>query len=1527
MRHNAGCMCRMHLTVFVYLCILVNQLSFAHRKVPQRKLRQAPDEEDTQGRRVPGHWSTWSPWSRCSHPCGTGIVERSRTCLSPSAANPQEHVYMGPSLGSLPQQTPVSPYDPFRQERMSPYTGHGYAALRPSYPLHTDRNLAIPSAIPPPSLNRYVGNRQSPFYRSEGPNRNSRQDSLSSQDLSRVHGRDQAAVQIQSHGDEHVFRQDTTALHKQQDISTRGSLSLYKPSGVEDVFPHSQDNRSSLGSLFQTSPLSQRYQSVHLGDVSEHRNYLQHGSVRQSQLQAHSTQQPHTLKRIRQRGPIKPGTFGYGKVPFSLPLLKKNELGRRSRRNSQLQKDDAAHFQGHAERQDLGSEKRQHDRSGSSRPPAPKTLHIHTKSGKDTEMEALKTKTTSLKQNQNTELPTENGLQATEQTATIQPFSKNRQLNEGNVYLAQEETLIPEEKRSSSWNFAKERHIEPTDGKELSEFLGNYSRIVAETQPEEGLDAPQLQESLQQEHQTGSSLGNHSESSRGHGLLKGEDSFITALVKEVEYSTHFERNNRTSETTQNPFLVDWSSVNAHQHLKNGIGLKETPEISSTEVVFGKNERMDKAGLEEVQKLNKTRNRENLGYFHRRTLESQQPERILGTGVVHNSKKVPQAVQRSHFQGVQYTGNQTSLSDQYLTYRNPNRNQNKHRLFLQSQQLPQQVARSDEFSHLRNADRSSLQSLQREPIVHHGLGSQTRTSQASRTRQHRQHQHGVYDILTSQDYRLSAAQPIRQGQEETDRWNLRTNVPWNSPQGSPNRLSPYSNAEIQDWSLYNPDAGNFICEGEQKQYKVCNQEPCPAERPSFRATQCASFNKQEFMGRLYEWEPFTEVRQHQRCELNCRPVGYRFYVRHAEKVQDGTPCELNSKDVCIAGRCLTPGCDGILGSNKTDDKCGICGGDSSSCKFVSGIFDDASVPIGYHRIIEIPKGATKINITEKTASPNYLALRTHSGKSVVNGNWAVDQPGQYKAGGTVFQYSRPTSMEVGESFTAEGPTSESMDVYMIFQEKNPGITYEFFLPTVKPDNPAHVHLGPRQQFNSLPPAQSTESLQAPPRLQERVPNVRNPNPVSRAAQSGRSHGTLQRNVRIPPQLEPPIQLPPHQQEFFWKRVGSTQCSASCGKGSHFPIFRCVSRSTLEEYGDRNCDISAKPSIIEEACNTHPCPAFWDAGEWSECSKTCGQGIQHRQVICRQFFANRTTMVQPQLCGQLEKPPITQSCQVRICSHWEVGTSWSSCSVLCGVGQRTRSLRCVSSTGDLIADGECNQRQRPNTVETCDMGPCVKSWFHSDWSKMCSVECGPGVQRRSVVCLSSQTDGLSQESCSGPKPADMQVCNNGPCERQVKWFTGPWNQCSTECGVGTQRRDIICISKLGTDFKLTDPSECVHLEKPASIQPCEIESCKARWYTTQWSTCSKSCQGGVQMREVRCLTEEKAVSDLCDPEEKPVDKQECNTQPCSLELGESCKDEYHSCAVVVQARLCVYSYYKTVCCASCARAEERRTRRTQ
>uniref|UniRef100_A0A8C2WBV6 Thrombospondin type 1 domain containing 4 n=1 Tax=Cyclopterus lumpus TaxID=8103 RepID=A0A8C2WBV6_CYCLU len=128
-------------------------------------------------------------------------------------------------------------------------------------------------------------------------------------------------------------------------------------------------------------------------------------------------------------------------------------------------------------------------------------------------------------------------------------------------------------------------------------------------------------------------------------------------------------------------------------------------------------------------------------------------------------------------------------------------------------------------------------------------------------------------------------------------------------------------------VYSPSIS--FCTGEHAHYRICNSNACPPSSKHIRAVQCSSYNNRPFMGRLYEWEPFNEVPVDQHCELNCRAVGFRFYVQQSERVIDGTPCGQNDTSLCVGGKCSSPGCDHYLGSGKVMDKCGVCGGDNGT----------------------------------------------------------------------------------------------------------------------------------------------------------------------------------------------------------------------------------------------------------------------------------------------------------------------------------------------------------------------------------------------------------------------------------------------------------------------------------------------------------------------------------------------------------------------------------------------------------------------
>ncbi|XP_062452422.1 ADAMTS-like protein 5 isoform X1 [Rhea pennata] len=238
-------------------------------------------------------------------------------------------------------------------------------------------------------------------------------------------------------------------------------------------------------------------------------------------------------------------------------------------------------------------------------------------------------------------------------------------------------------------------------------------------------------------------------------------------------------------------------------------------------------------------------------------------------------------------------------------------------------------------------------------------------------------------------------------------------------------------------------GEERCEGEPRQYRVCQLHGCPSGSVPFRAMQCSLYDAKPVLGAPagYRWVPFHGAPNV--CDLNCLAVGHNFYYTFG-RVLDGTRCSPGSPDLCVGGRCLSAGCDGILGSGARPNACGQCDGGHDACLFVHRLFQGAppsSGYFGYRNVTKIPAGATNIKVTDK--SRNYLALMTSDRRYVVNGDWSIAWPGAYEAAGTRVLYAR--AADGTESLEAPGPTAEDLYVLVLLQEPNPGIEYEFWVP--------------------------------------------------------------------------------------------------------------------------------------------------------------------------------------------------------------------------------------------------------------------------------------------------------------------------------------------------------------------------------------------------------------------------------------------------------------------------------------------------
>uniref|UniRef100_A0A8C6UNM1 ADAM metallopeptidase with thrombospondin type 1 motif, 1 n=1 Tax=Neogobius melanostomus TaxID=47308 RepID=A0A8C6UNM1_9GOBI len=355
----------------------------------------------------------------------------------------------------------------------------------------------------------------------------------------------------------------------------------------------------------------------------------------------------------------------------------------------------------------------------------------------------------------------------------------------------------------------------------------------------------------------------------------------------------------------------------------------------------------------------------------------------------------------------------------------------------------------------------------------------------------------------------------------------------------------------------PKNGGKFCEGKRIQYRSCHTDACPDTNGlSFREEQCLVHNDMSAQvslgsGEGVEWVPkYAGVSPKDRCKLVCRAKGTGYFFVLKSKVADGTPCSPDSTSVCVQGQCVKAGCDRIIGSSKRFDKCGVCGGDGSTCKKVSGSLERARP--GYQDVVTIPAGATHVDVKQRSPGrdSSYLAVRRQDGTYLLNGDYKLmTMETDIALKGALLRYSG--SSAVLERLRSFSPLPEPLTVQVLSvgEAPRPRVKYSYFAP--RPSNSANGNGGRKQSINAI-------------------------------REVGGAEWTLRE----------------------WG-----PCSKTCGGGSQQRGVVC-----LDAHGrdSRDCPEELRP-LGARTCAPAPCPT-WLLGEWSSCSKTCGRGFRKRQLTC-------------------------------------------------------------------------------------------------------------------------------------------------------------------------------------------------------------------------------------------------------------------------------------------------------------------------
>nr|XP_009932938.1 PREDICTED: ADAMTS-like protein 2 [Opisthocomus hoazin] len=775
--------------------------------------------------------------------------------------------------------------------------------------------------------------------------------------------------------------------------------------------------------------------------------------------------------------------------------------------------------------------------------------------------------------------------------------------------------------------------------------------------------------------------------------------------------------------------------------------------------------------------------------------------------------------------------------------------------------------------------------------------------------------------------------------------------------------------------------NKTCTGTSKRYQLCKVQECPANGRSFREEQCSSFNSHVYNGRTYQWKPlYPDDYVHissKPCDLHCTTVdGQRQLMVQA---RDGTSCKYTDfRGVCVSGKCEPIGCDGILFSTHTLDKCGVCQGDGSSCTHVTGSYRKGNSHLG--------------EIVERKKSADVLAVADEAGYYFFNGNYKVDSPKNFNIAGTVFKYRRPMDVyETGiEYIVAQGPTNQGLNIMVWNQNgKNPSITFEYTLLR----KPHSKNLQPI--YYTFSESDSEESRE----FDGDVPLGFIQHNATYFGKISRGRIDLENQVFGRQDTEEDLNLSKGQEtNEVYERAETIDCEPKLkgkqpqGSGFWWVGDSNVTRSTYQtDHDDRDFEprFTSREFLSENAITDKLLDKTSDSKELvlnmtvnsifaqGDPINSVGSHVDSLYVDYEDTdgvvtytinstymelsngkatntsaetpFSNATvTMNSPQgnrthkARNRLKLLRKGQGVSAADMYRWKL-SSHEPCSSTCTTGVMSTYAMCVRYDGIEVDDTYCDAMTRPEPVhEFCAGRECQPRWETSSWSE-CSRTCGEGYQFRIVRCWKMISPGFDSsvysdlcESADITRPDERKVCKNPACGPQWEmsewseplaihpcgdkncpshWLAQDWERCNTTCGRGVKKRIVLCLEIVNGKIKTRNPADCDVAKKPVEETTCFERPC-FKWYTTPWSECTKTCGIGVRMRDVKCY-QGKDIVRGCDPLVKPVGKQTCDLQPCPTEPpDDSCQDQAGTnCALAIKVNLCSHWYYSKACCRSC------------
>lgn len=274
--------------------------------------------------------------------------------------------------------------------------------------------------------------------------------------------------------------------------------------------------------------------------------------------------------------------------------------------------------------------------------------------------------------------------------------------------------------------------------------------------------------------------------------------------------------------------------------------------------------------------------------------------------------------------------------------------------------------------------------------------------------------------------------------------------------------------------------------------------------------------------------------------------------------------------------------------------------------------------------------------------------------------------------------------------------------------------------------------------------------------------------------------------------------------LWEAGPWGACSSKCDIGEKARSVRCIKDSSY--VGDEFC--SSKNKLLDKKpCRVADCKPGrgqykWFMTDWNPCTTTCGAGVKSRMVLC---VNEKEIQVGKSNCSSDTQPPATMACKKKECLIEWVVRDWSECSKSCGRGIQMRLVTCPKKVDQLVQQREqkrkndlCDKEKKPASKRQCNHGVCNNyyTWKTGQWTR-CSTTCGEGTKRRAVECRGRNNVNSPDAWClmAGTNKPDsvskcmLQQCLPKSC-RDIQAQNGKQNDKEFVLAINNKKIKVFC-----------------------------------------------------------------------------------------------------------------------------------------